>query len=178
MKVLNAYRIELAKLLKARGAFPDDLKDKILTHSQEYCDSLDQDLPIDSGWLPAAILLKNYIDGKPFESVRNSAKHWYIVELLCNGLGKQLSSNSWENASLHDFYSFDEFRMYFLGMDDLVRLRAPESNPVVFTIENRLLENAKLLIDKSSHSTAQKNQFLDWVQTTMDHGQDLILFSY
>lgn len=178
MKTLNAYAIDLAKLHKARGGFSYELKDKIMTHSKEYCRSLDEDLPLDSGWLPAASILENFLEGKPFETVRNSAKHWYVVELLCNGLGKELLNDNWRNPEIDDFYTYDEFRMYFLGMDELVRIPSPMTNPAVFTIENHNLEKAKLYIDHSSHSDAKKNQFNDWVQTALDNDQDLILFRY
>lgn len=178
MRNLNAYCLQLEKIRTGRGGFSNDLKDKILKSSEEYCRSLDDDLPIDSGWLPAGAILKDFIDGKPFTTGHNSAKHWYVVELLCNGFGKELPNDDWRNSSVDDFYKYDEFRMYFLGMDELVRLASPETNPLVFTIENKNLETAKLHIDNSSHSDAEKNQFIDWVQVAMDNGQDLILFRY
>lgn len=178
MKYFNAYRIQLAKIRTARGGFSNDLKDKIVTTSEEYCRSLDDDLPIDSGWLPAKTILQDFIDGKPFTTGHNSAKHWYVVELLCNGFGKELPTDGWNYSSVDDFYQYDEFRMYFLGMDELVRLPSPETNPLVFTIENKNLEQAKLHIDNSPHSNAEKNQFIDWVQAAMDQEQDLILFRY
>lgn len=178
MRNLNVYRIQLEKIRKARVGFSNDLKDKIITSSEKYCRSLDDDLPINSGWLPAETILKDFIDGKPFTTGHNSAKHWYVVELLCNGFGKELPNDSWKNSSVDDFYKYDEFRMYFLGMDELVRVPSPETNPLVFTIENKNLEKAKLHIDKSPHSNAKKNQFIDWVQSAMDNEQDLILFRY
>ncbi len=178
MRNLNPYRIQLDKIRIARGGFTDDLKDKIISSSKDYCQSLDDDLPISSGWLSAESILNDFLYGKPFPPVENSAKHWYVVELLCNGFGKTLPDDAWKNASLDDFYDYDEFRMYFLGMDPLVRVPSPESYPLVFTIENKNLEKAKLLLDKSPHSDAEKNQFIDWVQSALDNDQDLILFSY
>lgn len=177
-KTLNVYRIHLGKIRTGRGDFSDDLKEKILSSSKDYCLSLDDDLPINDGWLPAATILKDFIDGKPFETGRNSAKHWYVVELLCNGFGTEMPNDAWTNTSVDDFYQYDEFRMYYLGMEDKVRLKSPESNPLAFTIENKNLEKAKLLIDKSAHSAAEKNQFIGWVQSAMDNEQDLVLFRY
>lgn len=178
MKQVNLYRIQLEKIRQARGTFSDDLKEKILTSSKTYCSSLDNDLPLKWGWLDAETILKDFLDGKPFADIPDTAKHWYVVELLCNGFGKELPADTWQHTSLADLYDYDEFRMYFLGMDPLVRLPAPEANPLVFTIENHQLENAKLKIDNSSYSDEQKNQFIDWVQIAMDHEQDLILFCY
>ncbi len=178
MKNLNVYRIHLSKIRTVRGGVDNDVKQKILSSSKEYCHSLNDDLPINLGWLPAETILKDFIDGKPFTTGHNSAKHWYVVELLCNGFGKELSCNNCGNWSVDDFYDYEEFRMYFLGMHDLVRLPSPEAYPLVFTIENKNLEKAKLKIDNSDHSDLEKNQFIDWVQSAMDHEQDLILFYY
>lgn len=178
MKKIHTYSVGLSKILKARAGFTSELKDKILTQSKNYCDSLDNDLKVDAGWASAQTILKDFLDGKPFATGHDSAKHWYIVELLCNGLGKELPNNEWENSSVDDFYNYDEFRMYFLGTDALVRLPSPVSTPLVFTVENANLENAKLRIDRSSHSVDEKIQFLDWVQTTMDDDNDLIFFIY
>lgn len=178
MRAVYPYRIHLSSIISARGQLSVELKNKIEIQSAAYCKSLDNDLDPQDGWLPAKSILNDFLKGAPLDFGNNSSKHWYIVEMLCNGFGKQLTCDKWEDTNLDDFYEYDEFRMYYLGQDASVSIPAPEIYPLVFTIENNNLEKAKLHIDNGPHSLAEKIQFLDWVQTTMDHGQDLILFSY
>ena len=178
MRTLYPYRIRLSAIVSARGGLSKEMADRVLDGSTNYCNSLDDDLNPQDGWLPAKQILNDFLKGLPLDYKGNSAKHWYVIELLCNGFGKQLNNDSWMQADPNDFYDYDEFRMYYLGMDTVIRVPAPEGYPLVFTIENKDLEKAKLLIDKSHRSDDQKNQFIDWVQTTMDNEQDLILFCY
>lgn len=178
MSTVYPYRIHLSSIRSARGGLSADLTDRILDQSTDYCNSLDDDLNPQEGWIAAKQILSDFLKGTSLDFGNNSAKHWYIVELLCNGFGKQLDHDQWTHVNLNDFYDYDEFRMYYLGMDAAVYIPAPTDFPLVFTIENAQLERAKLNMDNSYHSDAQKNQFIDWVQTALDNNQDLVLFGY
>lgn len=178
MSTVFPYRISLETLKTARGSLSTETVSKIVDNAEKQCQLLDSEFEEEYGWLPAKQLLSDFLSGSDLSFSGNTSKHWHIVELLCRGFGTALSNDNWQYASLDDFYDYNEFRMYFLGLDPLVRIASPDDFPLVFTVENKDFEKVISLISTSPRTSNQMEEFYNWIKSAQNAEQDLILFAY
>lgn len=175
---LMPYRINISKIEDLYGTQDTELKTKIIQSCADYFNRLDDDFEIEDGWLGSKTIMESFLNGALEKVEYNSAKHWYIVELLIRGFGQDLNNGSWYPANIDPLYSLSEFRMYLIEKQGKINLKSPDDFPVVFTIENEKLDEALNSIKANYSDPGQVNEFASWVQEAKDHAQDLVLYYY
>ncbi|MEM9220317.1 MAG: hypothetical protein AAGD25_39075 [Cyanobacteria bacterium P01_F01_bin.150] len=172
------YRIDIKELQSVYGTDNDGLKQKIVASCQSVFESLDRDFESEDGWANAKSIMLDILNGSLREIKGNSAKHWYILELLIQELGKLMNNGNWYPANIDPMYGYAEFRMFYLDDPSRINLDSPDDFPVVFTIQQKNFKSALKNIKESYADHAQVSEFESWINEARDNKQDIILYYY
>jgi hypothetical protein len=175
---IQAYRVDLQKIQQQYGTDNPDLKEKIMTSCQSQFEDLDGDFNRDEGWTDSEILMSDFLDGNWQDTNENTAKHWYMLELLIQGFGKILPNSQWYPASISPMWDYSEFQLYFLGANSSIPVSGPDDFPVVFTIERNHFDQALTHIREDYPDQDQQAEFASWIAAAREHDQDLVLYYY
>lgn len=175
---LMPYRINISKIEGLYGTQNTELKTNIIQACSSEFNRLDEDFETEDGWLESRTIMEAFLNGALEKIEYNSAKHWYIVELLIRGFGQDLDNGSWYPANIDPLYGLSEFRMYLIEKQGKINLKSPDDFPVVFTIENGNLDEALNSIKTNYSDSGQVNEFVSWVREAKDQDQDLVLYYY
>ncbi|MCG8575498.1 MAG: hypothetical protein MI810_11485 [Flavobacteriales bacterium] len=172
------YSINLDTLEKYYGTDDQQLINNIIKSSKGRLDRLDDDFEEEDGWQKAETILSDFLNGKLEVGEGNSAKHWYILEILIEGFGSMLNNGNWYPASIDDLYDYSELQMFLVSKTGKFKLPSPDDFPTSFTIQNKNLSAAAKEIESSDYDAAQKSEFQSWIATAQQNDQDLVLFYY
>lgn len=172
------YRINLETIRNQYGTDNQVLKQKITDSCQSSFESLDDDFEEEDGWKAAKSIMEDYLNGTLQDLEGNSAKDWYIIEILIEGFGQLMNNGSWYPADINCMYGFDEFRMFYLGNFDKLKLKNPDDFPVVFTIQKENFAAALANIKMNYASSSQVSEFESWINEATEHDQDIVLYYY
>lgn len=175
---IQPYRVDLQKIQQQYGTKDEALKKKIIASCESWLEDLDNDFSSNYGWIDSKTLLTDFLNGNWKKPEGNSAKHWYIIELLIKGFGKLLSNSHWYPASTSPMYDYSEFRLNYLGANSPVPISSPDDFPVVFTIERSNFDQALTHIQKDYPNPDQQAEFASWIAAAREHDQDLVLYYF
>lgn len=175
---IQPYRVDLQKIQQQYGTSNEDLKEKIIASCQSRFEDLDDDFSSYYGWIDSKTLMTDFLHGSWQKPEGNSAKHWYIIELLIKGFGKMLSNSQWYPANTSPMYDYSEFRLNYLGAGSSIPISSPDDFPVVFTIERSNFDQAFTSIQKDYPDPDQQAEFASWITAAREHDQDLVLYYF
>lgn len=174
---ITPYRIDLQKITALYGSGNEALPEKL----GEQLESLDEDFEPEDGWEAAEEILGNFLRGDDqfFEPEENSAKHWYILEMLMGEFGSFLANDAWyPNRNTDDFYDNNEFKLFMFDREDQLDLEGPDDFPTVFTVFRNDLDSAISKISAGEMEREEKQQCISWLEDAKKHGEDLVLYYY
>ncbi len=173
------YVIDLDFLSKFYGAEDKELKNELLKLTEPYINQFDEDFEIEDGWLPAKEILHSFLNGESDNLGENTAKCWYIIELIIQCTGKLMNNDQWyPGGDIDFFYGYDEFNIAKIDRLDKIAIRSSDDFPTVFTIDRSDFPQAKNNIVNSDIEASQKTQFEEWIATAQSKNSDLILYCY
>lgn len=175
---IQPYRVDLQTIQQQYGTSNESLKEKIIASSQSQLEDLDDDFSSDEGWIDSQTLMTDFLNGNWQKTNENSAKHWYIIELLIKGFGKLLPNGQWYPANTSPMYDYSEFRLNYLGANSPIPISSPDDFPVVFTIERSNFDQALAHIQADYPDHDQQAEFASWIEAAREHDQDLVLYYF
>lgn len=174
---IMAYQVDLNILENYYGTKELASIQKLIELYQSELESLDEDFEVEDGWKSAEDILRNFLLGT-LESIENeTAKHWYILELLIGECGKILDNGACFSMLRDPFFGYDEFEIFSLSKTEKFKIEWPDDFPLAFTIENK---NLQLALDrvKEDYEQEQVDEFERWVKGAQADKEDLVLFIY
>jgi len=173
------YVIDLDFLSKFYNVEDKELKNELLKLTEPHINQFDEDFEIEDGWLPAKEILHSFLNGESDNLGENTAKCWYIIELIIQCTGELMNNDQWyPGGDINSFYEYDEFKMAKIDRLDRIQIRSSDDSPSIFTIDRSDFTQAKNNIENSNIEASQIKQFEEWIATAQSKNSDLILYYY